>query len=110
MNAITIINDTCRIRATIPEVDWTVSFTREEQEEILEIIRNFDSFGPEDFDLFWEHDYGVFEYKGKQLAWRIDYFSPEWEYYDEKCKAFRPKANIADPRTDRLISIVQVGE
>ncbi len=41
--------------------------------EIAERVVTFDGFG-EDNDPYGERDFGAFEYEGKRIFWKIDYY------------------------------------
>jgi len=40
---------------------------------VLELVRTFDAFTP-DNDPYREHIFGSFEWEGKRLFWKIDYY------------------------------------
>ena len=44
--------------------------------EILEQIRNFSDFNPNN-DPHGEHDFGSFEQNGEKIFWKIDYYDTE---------------------------------
>ena len=44
-----------------------------EQWEIATRVSRFDSFTP-DNDPYGEHDFGAFDFKGKKVFWKIDYY------------------------------------
>lgn len=41
---------------------------------IVKLVRAFDDF-TEDNDPYGEHDFGSFEYQGKTIFWKIDYYA-----------------------------------
>ena len=44
---------------------------QEEVKEILKIVKEFNVF-TKDNDPWKEHDFGVFDYQGKKIFWKID--------------------------------------
>lgn len=42
---------------------------------ILDLVEKFDDF-TEDNDPYGEHDFGSFDYNGKTIFWKIDYYNP----------------------------------
>jgi hypothetical protein len=72
----------------------------------LGLVRLFDKFGP-DNDPHGERDFGSFEFKGRKLFWKIDYY--------EKCASGDTLAwgspNPADPTvTTRVLTIMLAEE
>lgn len=72
--------------------------------EIAEIMLKVSRFN--DFtvanDVYEEHDYGSFEYHGKQIMWKIDYYDKEYEY---------ASPNPADiSLTNRVLTILTADE
>jgi hypothetical protein len=74
-----LLNDEARQFLT----DGKVLFSRgiaalpeEDQAEILERVRNFEEFTPEN-DPYGEHDFGAFEFEGQHVIWKIDYHDLE---------------------------------
>jgi len=53
-----------------------------EQFEIMSRVQAFSTFTP-DNDPYGEHDFGSFEYDGKKIFWKI-------EYYDRELKSGSP--------------------
>jgi hypothetical protein len=45
----------------------------EQRMEILRRVQSFAAFTPAN-DPFGEHDFGSFEYAGKKILWKIDYY------------------------------------
>ena len=69
----------------------------EEQAAIFKRVRTFDAFTPEN-DPYGEHDFGTFDFGGKTIFWKID-------YYDKKLENGSP--NPADPAvTKRMLTIL----
>jgi hypothetical protein len=68
---------------------------------ILEKVRTFDSF-TEDNDPHGEHDFGIFDFKGELIFWKIDYYDRACEYGSE---------DPADPtKTTRVLTIMLADE
>jgi len=42
---------------------------------VLAAVAAFDNFTP-DNDPWGEHDYGGFDFEGRRVAWKIDYYDP----------------------------------
>lgn len=55
------------------------SNTKEDLKEIITKVRTFDTFD-ENNDPYNEHDFGAFDYKGKRIFWKIDYYDQEFLY------------------------------
>ena len=53
-----------------------------EQTEILERVINFNDFNKNN-DVYGEHDYLSFDYKGEKIIAKIDYYSPDMKYGSE---------------------------
>ena len=71
--------------------------TQDEIAEILEKVRSFDNFTTAN-DPYGEHDFGSFDYKGRKIFWKIDYYDLNYEYMSE---------NPADPTiTNRVLTIM----
>ena len=69
--------------------------------EIITKVRNFDAFD-ENNDPYNEHDFGAFDYKGKRIFWKID-------YYDQKFLYLSP--DVSNPRvTNRVLTIMYAEE
>jgi hypothetical protein len=49
-----------------------------DQVEIMARVQGFSAFTP-DNDPYGEHDFGSFEYAGKTIFWKIDYYDRELE-------------------------------
>ena len=77
------------------------SNTPEDLEAIITKVRTFDSFD-ENNDPYNEHDFGAFDYKGKKIFWKID-------YYDQKFLYLSP--DVSNPRvTNRVLTIMDAEE
>lgn len=72
-----------------------------EIKEILLKVAQFNDFTPEN-DPYGEHDLGSFDYHGKTIMWKIDYYDKNYEYASE---------NPADVRiTNRVLTIMLAEE
>ena len=72
-----------------------------EQTEILERVINFNDFNKNN-DVYGEHDYLSFDYKGEKIIAKIDYYDHNYRYMSE---------NPADPTiTNRVLTIMTAGE
>lgn len=77
------------------------SNTSEDIKGIITKVRNFEKFD-ESNDPYNEHDFGTFDYKGKKIFWKID-------YYDTKFLYFSP--NVSNPRvTNRVLTVMYADE
>ena len=72
--------------------------TQDEIAEILEKVRSFDNFTTAN-DPYGEHDFGSFDYKGKKIFWKIDYYDLNYEYMSE---------NPADPTITNQALIIML--
>lgn len=48
-------------------------------EAILNKVRTFEDFN-ESNDPYGEHDFGAFDFKGKKIFWKIDYYDRNFEF------------------------------
>jgi len=72
-----------------------------EQTEILERVINFNDFNKNN-DVYGEHDYLSFDYKGEKIIAKIDYYDQNYRYMSE---------NPADPTiTNRVMTIMLAEE
>ena len=72
-----------------------------EQTEILERVVNFNDFNKNN-DVYAEHDYLSFDYKGEKIIAKIDYYDQNYRYMSE---------NPADPTiTNRVLTIMTGSE
>ena len=77
------------------------SNTKEDLEAIITKVRNFDTFD-ENNDPYNEHDFGAFDYKGKRIFWKIDYYDQEFLYLSP---------DVSNPRvTNKVITIMYAEE
>ena len=51
-----------------------------QQNEVINKVKNFNDF-TEDNDPYGEHDFGCFDYRGKQIFWKIDLYDLNYEFY-----------------------------
>ena len=49
---------------------------------VLQQLQTYDQFN-QDNDPYGEHDFGVLEYEGQKLFWKIDYYAPDMEHGSE---------------------------
>jgi len=54
----------------------------EDQVHIFDRVRCFDNF-TEDNDPYGEHDFGAFDYHGRKIFWKIDYYAPDMKHGSE---------------------------
>ena len=52
---------------------------RDAVENLLVQLRDFDAFTPQN-DPYGEHDFGVLEWAGQRLFWKIDYYDPAMRF------------------------------
>jgi hypothetical protein len=72
-----------------------------EQFEIMSRVQAFTAFTP-DNDPYGEHDFGCFEYAGKKIFWKID-------YYDRELK-FRSPDPADESVTTRVLTVLLAEE
>jgi hypothetical protein len=72
-----------------------------EQVEIMARVQGFSAFTP-DNDPHGEHDFGSFEYAGKKIFWKID-------YYDRGFK-FRSSDPADESVTTRVLTVLLAEE
>jgi hypothetical protein len=66
----------CRLVLT----EGITNLTDAEQFEILQQVRNFDTFTA-DNDPYGEHDFGAFDFSGKRIYWKFDYYDQQMLYF-----------------------------
>ena len=77
------------------------SNTKEDLEAIITKVRTFDTFD-ENNDPYGERDFGAFDYKGKRIFWKIDYYDQEFLYLSP---------DASNPRvTNRVLTIMYAEE
>lgn len=82
---IKIINDHFRRTMQGGKIVLTRGIRALPKEDILNImekVSTFDDFN-EGNDTYGEHDYASFDYKGKKIIWKIDYYDKAYEYASE---------------------------
>ncbi len=95
-----LINDTFRKTFQGGKVVLTRGIRALSKTEVAEIMLKVSKFN--DFtvanDPYEEHDYGAFEYHGKKICWKIDYYDKNYEYSSK---------NPADvTKTNRVLTIM----
>ena len=77
------------------------SNTKEDLGAIITRVRTFDSFD-ENNDPYNEHDFGAFDYKGKRIFWKIDYYDQEFLYLSP---------DVSNPRlTNKVLTVMYAEE
>lgn len=77
------------------------SNTSEDIKEIITKVRTFDTFD-ENNDPYGERDFGAFDYKGKRIFWKIDYYDQEFLYLSP---------DVSNPRlTNKVMTIMYAEE
>ena len=77
------------------------AFSYDDRQSIYKTVAQFDDFS-EDNDPHQEHDFGAFEFNGKKIFWKFDYYSLDLKYGSE---------NPADPKqTMRVLTIMLASE
>ena len=77
------------------------SNTKEDLEAIITKVRTFDTFD-ENNDPYGERDFGAFDYKGKRIFWKIDYYDQEFLYLSP---------DVSNPKvTNRVLTIMYAEE
>jgi hypothetical protein len=51
-----------------------------QQNEVINKVKKFNDF-TEDNNPYGEHDFGCFDYRGKQIFWKIDLYDLNYEFY-----------------------------
>lgn len=75
--------------------------SEKEVAEILERVRTFNDFNKNN-DVYSEHDYLSFDYKGEKIIAKIDYYDQNYRFMSE---------NPADPTmTNRVLTIMTGSE
>ena len=77
------------------------SNTKEDLEAIITKVRTFDTFD-ENNDPYGERDFGAFDYKGRKVFWKIDYYDQEFLYLSP---------DVSNPRlTNKVLTIMYAEE
>ena len=104
MNDIATLNDNFRKTFTGGQVLLTAgidSMSMDDKANILSKVRNFNDF-TEDNDPYGEHNFGLFDYKGNKIFFKIDYYDLNYEFISK---------NPANPDiTNRVLSIMLAEE
>ena len=104
LNRVRVLNDDAREHFTDGRIVVTPGISAlsvDHQAEVLERVRTFDDFAP-DSDPYSEHDFGAFEYNGRRICWKIEYFDLDGTY---------GSPDPADPYvTNRVLTIMLAGE
>jgi len=75
---------------------------RPDVDEIMEAVRNFDDFNP-DNDPYGEHDFGAITLKdGTRIFWKIDYYDVSLKYH-----SLKPADEIV---TTRVLTVMLASE
>ena len=103
-NEIALQNDNFRkhlSQGTLVLTQGIRSNTKEDLEAIITKVRTFDTFD-ENNDPYGERDFGAFDYKGKRIFWKIDYYDREFLYLSP---------DVSNPRvTNRVLTIMYAEE
>ena len=51
-----------------------------QQNQVINKVKKFNDF-TEDNNPYGEHDFGCFDYRGKQIFWKIDLYDLNYEFY-----------------------------
>ena len=104
INEIALQNDNFRkhlSQGTLVLTQGIRSNTKEDLEAIITKVRTFDTFD-ENNDPYGERDFGAFDYKGKKIFWKIDYYDQEFLYLSP---------DASNPRvTNRVLTIMYAEE
>lgn len=77
------------------------AMSSEDKSNIVSLVQNFDNFTPSN-DVYGEHDFGSFDYKGNKIFFKIDYYDLNYEFMSK---------NPANPDiTNRVLSIMLAEE
>ena len=104
INEIALQNDNFRkhlSQGTLVLTQGIRSNTPEDLKEIITKVRTFDTFD-NDNDPYHEHDFGAFDYKGKRIFWKIDYYDQEFLYLSP---------DVSNPRlTNKVLTVMYAEE
>ena len=102
--AIAALNDTFRTSSLDGQIFMTAGIAAlpyPEQAAIMYRVQTFSAFNA-DNDPHGEHDFGAFEYQGRKIFWKIEYYDPSLQYGSE---------NPADPAaTTRVLTVMFADE
>ena len=77
------------------------SNTHDDITTIINKVRNFNDFD-EDNNPYGEKDFGAFDFNGKKIFWKIDYYDQEFLYLSP---------DVSNPRvTNRVLTIMYAEE
>ena len=77
------------------------AMSSEDKANIVSLVQNFNDFTPSN-DVYGEHDFGTFDYKGEKILWKIDYYDLNNKYHSE---------DPSNPYiTNRILTIMTVYE
>jgi uncharacterized protein DUF3768 len=99
------LNDLARtamgIASRVVQTQGISALPQRDQSRIRELVETFDAFTPGN-NPHGERDLGVFEYTGRRIMWKIDYYDKALEYHSE---------DASDPaKTIRLLTIMLAEE
>ena len=101
---IAILNDAFRANPSLGALVLTDGIRANTDDDIATIInkvRTFDDFN-EDNNPYGEKDFGAFDFKGKKIFWKIDYYDREFLFLSP---------NASKPRlTNRVMTIMYADE
>ena len=104
ISPITALNDA--FRRTALGDQWVVTpgiaaLPVSDQRAIMHKVQTFNAFTP-DNDPYGEHDFGAFDYDGRHIFWKIDYYAPDLMMHSE---------DPADPaQTVRVLTVMLAEE
>ena len=102
-NEIALQNDNFRkhlSQGTLVLTQGIRSNTKEDLEAIITKVRTFDTFD-ENNDPYGERDFGAFDYKGKKIFWKIDYYDQEFLYLSP---------DVSNPRVANKVLTIMYAE
>ena len=75
------LND--EFRTTTPQVTLTIGVAAiDGLHGLLGRVRRYDTFS-EDNDPYGEHDFGVIEWHGQTVYWKVDYYDPTLDHWQD---------------------------
>ena len=102
--AIAKLNDDFRANPSLGTFVLTAGIRANMPQDIAAILnkmRTFKDFN-EGNDPYGEHDFGAFDFKGKKIFWKIDYYDRNFEF---------ASPNAADPsQTNRVLTVMYAYE
>ena len=98
------LNDAFRVNPSLGTLILTEGIRNNTHDDITTIInkvRTFDDFN-KDNNPYGEKDFGAFDFKGKKIFWKIDYYDREFLFLSP---------NASKPRlTNRVMTIMYADE